>query len=185
MKKMFIGVDPGVNGCVSVLCDDSRDVEKYMMPLDKSGKISGELLAKIFEDKLLQEPSELYVMVEDVHAIFGAAAGTTFSFGYNVGLLHGVLESLRIKPILVQPKRWQAEMWQGIPLKRVKSKTGKTMVTDTKAMSIEAAQKIFPDADLRKSNRSRVPHDGVSDSLLIAEYCRRMKSQTKKLLIRI
>lgn len=173
MIKVFIGIDPGVNGCISVFCGDSEVVNSHMMPKIKGKEeIDGEELGRLL--RMMTKDVDFHIMVEDVHAIFGAAAGTTFSFGYNVGLLHGVLMDNSLPYTLVQPKRWQKEMWQGLPLIRKKSKTGKTMVTDTKAMSIAAAQKLFPSADLRKSKRARVPHDGVADSVLLAECCRRV-----------
>jgi len=44
---------------------------------------------------------------------------------------------------------------------------------DTKATSINAARRLFPEVDLRKSERSKKPDDNKVDSMLMAEYARR------------
>ena len=73
----------------------------------------------------------------------------------------------------VQPKKWQKQAWEGIPLIKKPSSTGKTQVTDTKAMSLIAAKRLFPKEDLRATERSKIPHDGKVDSLLMANHCLR------------
>ena len=42
-----------------------------------------------------------------------------------------------------------------------------------KARNIKAAMMLFPDQALLATERSRKPHDGLADALLIAEYCMR------------
>lgn len=116
---------------------------------------------------------DLLFIMEDVHAIFGSSAKATFSFGHIVGALEVMLIANSIPFVLVQPKKWQKEMWEGVPLQKKSSSTGKTKVTDTKAMSLIAAKRIFPNEDLRRNSRCKVAHDGKVDSLLIAEYARR------------
>ncbi len=113
--------------------------------------------------------SSIHVVIEDVHAIFGAAAKSTFNFGWSLGILEGIMAGLSIPYTKIAPKVWQKEMWQGItPVYKAGAKT-----IDTKATSLLAAKRLFPLVDLRKSDRAGKPHDGIVDALLMAEYCRR------------
>jgi len=167
---IYIGIDPGEKGYLTSMEGDK--LLHHPMPLNDNGEIDGFELANILLD-LTPVESEYKIGVEDVHAIFGASAGSTFSFGYNVGELHGVLQSLDLDYELIQPKAWQAEIWKGFEVIKVPSKSGKTMVNDTKAMSKMIAASLFPEANLKKPPRGRKPHDGLCDSLLVAEYMRR------------
>ncbi len=71
-------------------------------------------------------------------------------------------------------------MWQGVPLiqkidGKKKNKDGtQKMKTDTKAMSLVAAQRIFPNESFLATERSSVPHDGLVDAALICEFGKRM-----------
>lgn len=116
---------------------------------------------------------KIHCVIEDVHAKFGSSAKATFSFGYVCGATEAMLIAHDIPYTKVNPKKWQKEMWEGIPVQKKPSSSGKTMVNDTKLMSLMAAKRLFPEVDLRASNRSKIPHDGKVDSLLLAEYCRR------------
>lgn len=109
-----------------------------------------------------------HFVVEDVHAIFGASAKSTFNFGWSLGVLEGMLVGMGFPYTKVAPKEWQKEMWQGV---KPVYKSGKSV--DTKATSLLAAQRLFPNVDLRKSERAEKAHDGIVDAILMAEYCRR------------
>lgn len=81
---------------------------------------------------------------------------------------------------LVSAQRWQREMFKGVtPLfKLTRTRAGcmgmRTKRTkDTKAMSILAAQRLFPDVSLLRTNKCKKPDHGMADALLIAEYGRR------------
>lgn len=67
-----------------------------------------------------------------------------------------------LKPDIVSPKRWQS--YYGIKGKR----------QGQEAPSIAIARELFPSVDLRRSSRAKVDHSGKADSLLIAEWSRRM-----------
>ena len=115
-----------------------------------------------------------HAVIESVHALFGSAAKATFSFGYIAGVLETFLVAYSIPYTKVQPKAWQKVMWQGVQMIKKPSFSKKTMVTDTKAMSEIAAKRLFPDIDFRKTERSTRMDDNKIDSVLMAEYCRRI-----------
>jgi hypothetical protein len=68
---------------------------------------------------------------------------------------------------LVQPKKWQADIWANVDKIY---KTGKKI--DTKKTSLMAAKRLFPNESFLATSRSRVPHDGIVDAALIAQYCK-------------
>ena len=170
MEKISIGIDPGKSGFITIF--NGNDAPLFIaMPLVKK-QIDLSHLAVIFYE-LKTTNRIMHCVLEDVHAMFGSAAKATFNFGYICGVLEALLVANRIPYTKVAPKKWQKQMWEGIPLIKKPSTSGKTQVTDTKAMSLLAAKRLFPDVDLRATERSTIPHDGKIDSLLIAEYCRR------------
>ena len=159
-----IGIDPGKNGFISVI-GESGTIVYFSIPL-----INTEV--DLYELNGILRPfgmtDNVHCVIEDVHAIFGSAAKATFNFGWIVGVLEAMLVAHNIPYTKVKPKEWQKEMWQGIPLQ--KKPNGRT---DTKAMSLLAAKRLFPNEDLTATERSVKPcHDKI-DALLLAEYCRR------------
>lgn len=177
---LIVGIDPGKNGAM-VSIDDHGKVNKTVIPL--IGKQLDILtLTNIFR-QWPKECPEVRLFIEDVHAIHGSAAGSTFSFGFVCGAIQTAAAAMQIPYILVNPKVWQAVVYHGIPEIRKPS----TSITygprkgqiqkgkiDTKKMSLLAARRLFPEVDLRKSDTCKVPHDGIVDALLIAEYGRRV-----------
>lgn len=97
-------------------------------------------------------------MIEDVHAIFGSSAKSTFNFGFNVGILHGIIRTLNLPLDLVQPKAWQKHA--GVMAK------GKLIKNEVK----DIGQRIYPGAQVFGPKGGLL--DGRSDALLIASYCK-------------
>ena len=50
--------------------------------------------------------------MEEIHAIFGSSAKSTFSFGEIFGKLQGIIVANKISLHFVQPKIWQKQMWE-------------------------------------------------------------------------
>lgn len=161
-----IGIDPGKSGFISAC---SGNIVSFPIPL-----IGKEVDFRELDNLIKSIGSEsVYCVLEDVHAMFEASAKATFSFGYVCGGIEAILIANGIPYTKVAPKKWQKQMWEGIPIQKKPSSTGKTLVTDTKKMSLLAVKRIFPNEDLRATQRSKKPHDGKVDSLLLMEYCRR------------
>ena len=82
---------------------------------------------------------------------------------------------------LVQPKVWQGVIWENkdivVKYKTIKDKkTNKEKskkVIDTKASSFNAAKRLFPNIDLRRTGKCKNLDDNKCDSLLICEYGKR------------
>ena len=160
-SKQYIGMDPGKAGAIVVMKGD--EITKHLFPvIGKEYDLQGML--DIF---MGFDPDNSHVVIEDVKALQGNMKAGNWSLSRGKTILEMGCACFDIPFTLVHSKTWQKEMWQGIPMMK---KSGKT---DTKAMSLLAAKRLFPKFDLTKSDRASVPHDGIVDALLLAEYCRR------------
>lgn len=168
MKEIAIGIDVGKKGAIAFISKDKKEKGYFQIPLIKSKEIDITALSGIFNDLALDYDIG-FVGIEDVHSVFGASAKANFQFGRCLGLLEGMTIAYTMPFSKVKPKDWQKEMWEGVTKILV---SGKKKV-DTKATSLVAAQRLFPGEKFLATARSSVPHDGIVDALLIAEYCRR------------
>jgi hypothetical protein len=150
MSKLVIGIDIGSRGGIAVVGNMNIDYQLL-------GSVSS---WKKFVDKY--KPS--LVVFEDLHSIYGASAKSNFQFGVNNGIVMGALEAMGIKYEVVAPKKWQKYIWKPEDIVKFDDKI------DTKATSLNAARRLFPNEKFIASSRSFVPHDGIVDAVLIAIY---------------
>lgn len=147
--SVSIGIDPGKTGAIAVMDDDGIlclepfNVDKYVDVLSYVGRSTS--------------AKDIKVCLEKVGAMPGQGVVSMFNFGHNLGVIEGILSALRIPYQLVPPQTWKKEF----------------SLTGDKAKSIEVCKKLFPWVDLRATERSRKPSDGLAEALLMAEYARR------------
>lgn len=165
MGKTYIGIDPGAKGFVAVMYGDGR--REYCSIADGDYYLLAGFLGKV----KYEATDGCVCCMESIHAIFGSSAKATFSFGEVFGVLQGLLIALRIPYMLVPPKTWQKEIWISED-KVYKNGGGKKMV-DNKGTSINAAKRLFPCEDLRRTAKCKNADDNKCDALLICEYGRR------------
>lgn len=159
IKKLnFLGIDPGVNGGITVL-DHTNTVYCYDMP---KGEKSIFALLKAIQSKFGKEENEIFCFLEKVHSLPHDGVTSAFNFGYNFGVLNCCLRVLGIPFDVVQPKTWQKEF-------NLVKKTGSTTTQWKKVIQ----QKVIDLYPTFKGNLS------VSDSVLIALYSKR-KNLTNK-----
>ena len=169
-NKIYVGIDPGAKGFITAVVNGKHD---FLSISDNNVIEINKYLAS------LKSQGEVVAIMEEVHAIFGSAAKATFSFGEIFGLLKGLLIANTIPYHLIPPKTWQKEIWANpdmvVAYKQVvvKGKATTRKEVNTKATSLNAALRLFPDVDFRKTARCKKPDDNKVDSLLIAEYGRR------------
>lgn len=172
MSKCYIGIDPGAHGYVATQYDG--EFEHFSIAdndLYQLSKIMAEMRSK---------HNEIVCVMESIHAIFGSSAKATFSFGEIFGKLEALLVANHIPYHLVQPKEWQKVMWINADMVvtykqvKMKDKMVSKKVVDTKATSINAAKRLFPTMDFRKSERAKNIDDNKVDATLMCEYARRM-----------
>lgn len=181
MKKWYIGIDPGKNGGIAIIDSDGKFIEKHLIP-----KIKDDIDIHSFYDIFIQIKenckslnTNIHVCTESVHSIFGSSAGSNFTFGYVVGIIDTIIIAHNLPYSKVQPKDWQKNIWQEYEIEREPSKKDKNGKLKpgkvlTKLTSLKACKRLYPDVDLRATERSKNQHDGLVDALLIATYCRRM-----------
>lgn len=175
--KCYMSIDPGSKGFIVTQCNGNFSF--YSIADNDLYQLS-EIMAKIRNTY-----SSLVCVIEDVHSIYGSSAKATFNFGFNKGYLIGLLAANKIPYVLVQPKTWQKEIWLNsdmvINYKKIKVVDKKTKEekeitrkeVDTKNTSINAAKRLFPHIDFRKSERCKNLDDNKVDATLMSEYARR------------
>lgn len=149
--SIYIGVDPGKNGGYAVIEDSDISVK----PWDDTG-FAVDMANCKFEIEC-RKRDKIIACVEKVGAMPGQGVTSMFSFGKSAGYIEGVLTALGIPYQLVMPRRWKGEFG----------------LNGKKENSIEVCKRLFPDVELRASNRCRKDSDGMAEALLIALYAKR------------
>jgi len=152
---MIIGVDPGLTGGIAAIDDSGLWMEP--MPRDEEGVDAKELGRLMHE---LREAKVAYV--EKAQSMPKQSSVSTFSYGKNCGITNGVILTLGIPIIEIRPQKWMAEIYKGCP----KNLEGKDR-------SLWAVKQIFPKQNFTLE-RCKVPHIGMVEAALIAEYGRRV-----------
>ena len=155
---IYIGIDPGSKGGISVIGEEpSRFDEAYTY----SDNNMLDIINAVKEHKF-----GVFCCVEQVHSMPRDGVKGAFSFGKNFGYILGVLEANKIPYQLVPPNKWKKEF----------------SLDSDKQKSIDCAKRLFPNVSLLPTERCRKEHDGMAESLLIAEWVRRhyegVKSKT-------
>jgi hypothetical protein len=154
------GIDPGMTGALVGLTPLGELFFKEPMPTN-GGFIDIPRVADFFRKGPLKG---CHVFLEHAQSFPKQGIAGTFSYGRGFGSLEGILGTLGVPYTLVRPNIWTKEMYAGLP---------KEMPPKEKALL--TAQRIFPGLDLRANERCRVPHLGIVDGLMIAEYGRRKR----------
>ena len=147
---IYIGIDPGKNGGIAFI--DIRP--EFVTPLVKTYCYSDEELISLCSDF---KDFRVVCFLEQVHAMPKQGVSSTFNFGMNFGFIQGVLKAYAIPYELVTPQKWKKEF----------------SCTSDKNTSIEVCKRLFPNVNLKATDRCRKDHDGLAEALLIAEYGRR------------
>ena len=142
----YLGIDPGRNGGYAVL--NNGEIETY-------GKFDKQELINVCYS-LSRKQEKTRACLEKVHAMPKQGSVSMFSFGENYGWLKGVLDAFEIPYQEIPPQTWKKEF----------------NLNSKKELSIEVCQQLFPDANLVPHGGKKA-HDGIAESLLMAEYARR------------
>ena len=149
---IFIGIDPGLDGAVGVLCPNSK-VETHRTPTLKVGSrrqlVVTEMVSIVLESYF---HNRTFAILENVHSMPGQGVASSFSFGRGFGFWEGILAAIGVPYQLVAPQTWKAAMLRDMP-------------KDKNASKLQALR-LWPELG-RLS-------DGEAEALLIAEYGRRL-----------
>jgi len=169
IKVNYIGIDPGLQGGIATI-RNSGEMTTLIMPTHKIGKkrvLDNARLAGIFSlSDLLNIKS--YAILEQQQPMPKQGVTSMFSIGYGFGVLKQCLIDFSIPHEVVRAQVWQKEFG-------ISGRKG-----NTKAQALQICQSLFPDTNLLATKRSKKPHDGIVDAILIAEYGRRRHGGTAK-----
>jgi len=154
--KRFIGIDPGLDGGIAVISDDS-------LHLYKTPVIGGRDYDLQEMKNILRENKDAFIVIENQISMPGQGLTSTLQTGKGFGIWLGLIAALEIPHQVIGARQWQVKMF-----------TGTNGKLDTKEKSLVVAKRLFPSADFRKSERSRVANDGLTDAACIAEYGKRL-----------
>lgn len=144
------GIDPGKSGAMALfVLDDNKSIIRIITkPFDID--LYKNLICDYKEDKM-------FGVLEKVGAMPGQGVTSMFNFGHNFGLIEGMLISNQVPYELVPPQKWKKEF----------------SVTKDKSTSINVCKKLFPNINLKRTDRSQKDDDGIAEAVLMAEYARR------------
>lgn len=189
-SKLFIGVDPGKEGAIAVIepniaVTGSNIIEVRPIPMLLVEKRKGAKARPEYDIPKIAAWFRAYrglcrlVTVERAQPLpmmpgKKNAAADTFKPGsiaqFNRGVQRAgfewLLTALDVPFDLVPPRTWQKVM-------HATDTAALELETDTKKRSINAALRLFPGVDLRRTPRCTTPSDGIAEALLLAEYGRR------------
>ena len=156
--RLTVGIDPGLSGGVAALDSTGTVVGTWPMPV-AGGEVHPAGLADLFRSlRCLDSHQDIgRVCLEKVSAMPKQGVSSTFRFGTGWGMVRGVCAALGIPVVLVPPPVWKKRVLLGLP--------------HDKAGAVQFCTSRWPTTDLVLPG-CRVPHDGIADSLCLAEYGR-------------
>lgn len=175
MALCYLGIDPGLTGALVVLDHEGSVLLAEPMPIMPGGKGKDVLdhagLHLLFE-RIRSTYPDLYCVLERQQAFpqsrpcphckkpvaMGQGGTSTMTTGVGFGALLQEVACMRHE--VISPQTWQ-KTWQ---IRGKKNETGK--------QARVVAQRLFPRKVLVRPG-CLVPHPGVVDSVLIAEFARR------------
>lgn len=151
--RLTFGVDPGLSGAVAVLADgefcDVFDIPTVGRGVKGKQTVNCGSLAAAFREHLASHPgASVLVALENVHAMPAQGGSSGFRFGESFGAVQGIVATLRLPLVRVEPTTWKTRF-------RLKG-------TEKDAARGKACD-LFPAAPL-----ARVRDIGRADALLIA-----------------
>lgn len=159
---IYIGIDPGLNGAVAFLMGNEAYVfDTPTMEVEGEDKVRRKYNTAAMANLLKQyamPASESLVVLESVHSMPKQGVASSFTFGEGLGMWKGIIAAYGLPLELPSPQRWK---------KALLADQGKE-----KSASRFKAIQLFP---ALADKLSRVKDDGRAESLLLAEYGRRLR----------
>ena len=154
---IFVGIDNGLNGGIVVLDNDGKVIEVYNMPVLKLEKTEYDVqeLASILSN-IQHAYKDIIVGLEKAHVRPVQGIRAAFTTGYGLGLMQGILQSLKVSYEVVNPTVWMKCVFEGNYSK------------ENKKYSTIWASRRYPDVDWKQGKKNI--HDGLTDSCAIAFY---------------
>ena len=158
MKRVIIGIDPGIKGAVAAIdADNLRLIEVTDCPtLKNAGKEIFNIQEMAHTIRRLSLLGDATVILEQAQSMPGQGVKSMFSVGRSMGIWEGILSALDVPFRTVRPNVWTKRTLAGMP-------------GQGKMRSIQFALQMFPDIELTPQ-RCRTPKDGRADAACLAYY---------------
>ena len=163
LTRILLGVDLGKSGGLCFINENQQISRKIPMPVIKApkGKLEYNIQA-IINVLECHKPDFTYIEKAMIIPITGRIG--VFSNGRGMGLFEGILSTLKLRYDIIQPQRWQKNIFAGMPYK------------DTKQASELFCRRMYPNENWLESDRCKNPHSGMMDACCIAVYNFRMNN---------
>lgn len=149
---IWIGIDPGAKGGYAVISKSETGQAVFAYPWDDSFfAMEMVSLMQFKEHGIVAAVEKVCSMPHDSHK-------AAFNFGHSLGYIEGVLSALGIPYQLVPPAKWKKEF---------------SLIGKDKQASIITCRKLFPELDLKRTERCRTDSDGKAEAALLACYAMR------------
>ena len=152
---IIIGIDPGINGAISVI-ENKKILEVYDTPTMIDGKknkrqINGSQVTNIIKERL-KDGKEIIVVVEHVNAMPGQGVTSMFNFGQSFGVIKGICSALSLPIYFVRPAKWKKHF---------------NLIKTNKDASRTKVIQTYPEIS---SKLSKKKDSNKADAILIARY---------------
>lgn len=144
---IWIGIDPGAKGAMAILGGQNGP---EIIPFDTK-----EYMARLWT--LKAEYKDCICCIEAVQPIRGNGIIALFRLGQSYGWLLGILDAIGVPYQPITPQKWKKEFG----------------LTSDKAKSIEVCRRLYPDVNLKRTERSKKDDDNMAEALLMATYAKR------------
>ena len=149
-----IGIDPGIKGGLSLISAETDFI--YCIPMPDNFLALKDFLVRAKECS--QYERGIHAWLEKAQSFPKQGLVSAFNYGKHFGELSAALTMLEIPYTLVSPIKWTKAMHAGVGIKDPKKKT------------LVIARRLYPKETFFATPRSKVPHSGIVDSLVIARY---------------
>ena len=160
---MYIGIDPGLKGGISVYLKNENDSEEnfycYEMPITKENQLDINKIIEIL--KPLSDKGTCFI--EKSQAMPGQGVVSMFNYGKNYGILIGLLSAYNIQIVEVSPVSWKKHFY---------------LIKKDKTESVKLADSLN-NKEKWKTERGRLL-DGKAESFLILKYGMDKKLEKKE-----
>ena len=148
MDKLYVGVDPGMNGGITFI---SKDMDLEEAKAIRCPKTSHEMASILQVGIEGYAPSDVIFFIEHVWSFPRDGRVSAFRFGYNYGLWKGIASASELTMYNVPPRTWMGayEMPSNMETR------------ERKRWLKSYAEKLFPNIKVTFN---------TSDSILIAHY---------------
>lgn len=159
---IYIGIDNGLSGGIVAVQEPGKILARIVMPTrgkTKGNEVDARAVFEAINEWGLESFGDVTVILE-TPGKFAKGVQAISSMWDSYGAVRGVLESRGIRHHRITPQAWQKVMLVGC-------KTG-----DTKPAALLRAKQLWPGEKWLETPRCKVPHGGLIDAALIAEYGR-------------